>query len=112
MPKRRLEVVILAAGLGTRMKSKTIKVLHAAAGRPIVDYVLDLAEEISDEKPIMVVGYQSRRGEAALRLTSRVRSSGKAARNRARCSAGGGTSPLPRSRRTTQWCWCSPETFL
>ncbi|MGA7615789.1 MAG: bifunctional UDP-N-acetylglucosamine diphosphorylase/glucosamine-1-phosphate N-acetyltransferase GlmU [Thermoanaerobaculia bacterium] len=59
MPKRRLEVVILAAGLGTRMKSKTIKVLHAAAGRPIVDYVLDLAEEISDEKPIMVVGYQS-----------------------------------------------------
>ena len=53
-----LEVVILAAGLGTRMKSATIKILHKAAGRPIIDYVLDLASELCPKPPIMVVGYQ------------------------------------------------------
>jgi bifunctional UDP-N-acetylglucosamine pyrophosphorylase/glucosamine-1-phosphate N-acetyltransferase len=53
-----IEIVILAAGLGTRMKSDTIKILHRAAGRPIIDYVLDLAAEISDRPPIMVVGHQ------------------------------------------------------
>ncbi|MCU1348498.1 MAG: glmU [Acidobacteria bacterium] len=53
-----LEVIILAAGRGTRMKSATSKILHKAAGRPIVDYVLDLASEVSDETPVMIVGYQ------------------------------------------------------
>ena len=53
-----LEVIILAAGLGTRMKSGTIKILHRAAGRPIIDYVLDLASDLCPEPPVMVVGYQ------------------------------------------------------
>ncbi len=53
-----LEVIILAAGLGTRMKSRTIKILHRAAGRPIVDYVLDLASNISSRPPVMVIGHQ------------------------------------------------------
>jgi len=53
-----LDVIILAAGQGTRMKSATIKVLHHAAGRPIIDYVLDLAAEISARPPVMVVGHQ------------------------------------------------------
>ena len=53
-----LDIIILAAGLGTRMKSDTIKILHRAAGRPIIDYVLDLASEISDRPPVMVVGHQ------------------------------------------------------
>jgi bifunctional UDP-N-acetylglucosamine pyrophosphorylase / glucosamine-1-phosphate N-acetyltransferase len=53
-----LEVVILAAGLGTRMKSGTIKILHRAAGRPIIDYVLDLASDLSPRPPVMIVGYQ------------------------------------------------------
>ena len=43
---RNLDVIILAAGQGTRMKSATIKILHAAAGRPIIDYVLDLASAV------------------------------------------------------------------
>ncbi|HVS30487.1 MAG TPA: bifunctional UDP-N-acetylglucosamine diphosphorylase/glucosamine-1-phosphate N-acetyltransferase GlmU [Thermoanaerobaculia bacterium] len=55
---RNLEVVILAAGLGTRMKSSTIKILHRAAGRPIVDYVLDLAAGLSDTPPVLVIGHQ------------------------------------------------------
>jgi bifunctional UDP-N-acetylglucosamine pyrophosphorylase/glucosamine-1-phosphate N-acetyltransferase len=53
-----LDVIILAAGQGTRMKSATIKILHRAAGRPIIDYVLDLAAEIAARPPIMIVGHQ------------------------------------------------------
>jgi len=53
-----VEVVILAAGLGTRMKSDTIKILHQAGGRPIIEYVLDLASKISPNKPVMVIGHQ------------------------------------------------------
>src|SRR5436309_7085578 len=53
-----LEVIILAAGLGTRMKSSTIKILHRAAGRPIIDYVLDLAAAVCPRPPVMVVGHQ------------------------------------------------------
>jgi bifunctional UDP-N-acetylglucosamine pyrophosphorylase/glucosamine-1-phosphate N-acetyltransferase len=53
-----LEVVILAAGLGTRMKSATIKILHHAAGRPIVDYVLDLAADLCPTPPVMIIGHQ------------------------------------------------------
>jgi bifunctional UDP-N-acetylglucosamine pyrophosphorylase/glucosamine-1-phosphate N-acetyltransferase len=40
------------------MKSATIKILHRAAGRPIIDYVLDLAADLSPHPPVMVVGYQ------------------------------------------------------
>lgn len=58
MPRQNLEVIILAAGLGTRMKSATIKILHRAAGRPIIQYVLDLAEQLSDTPPVMVIGHQ------------------------------------------------------
>jgi bifunctional UDP-N-acetylglucosamine pyrophosphorylase / glucosamine-1-phosphate N-acetyltransferase len=53
-----LEVIILAAGLGTRMKSAKIKILHRAAGRPIVDYVLDLARDLCPNPPVMVIGHQ------------------------------------------------------
>lgn len=53
-----LQAIIMAAGLGTRMKSKTAKVLHRAAGRPLIDYVVDLAREICDAPPVVVVGHQ------------------------------------------------------
>ncbi|HEY8848973.1 MAG TPA: sugar phosphate nucleotidyltransferase, partial [Thermoanaerobaculia bacterium] len=53
-----LEVIILAAGLGTRMKSARVKVLHRAAGRPIIDYVVDLATQISDKPPVVIIGHQ------------------------------------------------------
>lgn len=53
-----LEVIVLAAGLGTRMKSSTIKILHRAAGRPIVDYVLDLAGNVCANPPVMIIGHQ------------------------------------------------------
>ena len=53
-----LEVIIMAAGLGTRMKSNTVKVLHRAAGRPIIDYVIDLAAALTNERPVVIVGHQ------------------------------------------------------
>jgi len=61
-----LDVIILAAGLGTRMKSATIKILHRAAGRPIIEYVLELAAQVSDRSPIMVVGHQREAVQASV----------------------------------------------
>ena len=50
-----LEAVILAAGLGTRMRSSLPKVLHRLAGRPLIDYALDLAAGAGAKKPIVVL---------------------------------------------------------
>lgn len=49
--------VILAAGYGTRMKSKLPKVLHPLAGRPLVEWVVSTSESISDRRPVVVVGH-------------------------------------------------------
>jgi bifunctional UDP-N-acetylglucosamine pyrophosphorylase/glucosamine-1-phosphate N-acetyltransferase len=46
--------VILAAGLGTRMKSRSPKVLHPICGRPMLAYVIDAAREATGEKPLVV----------------------------------------------------------
>jgi len=48
-------VVILAAGLGTRMKSRHPKVLHAICGRPMLSYVLAAASAISERRPLVVI---------------------------------------------------------
>jgi bifunctional UDP-N-acetylglucosamine pyrophosphorylase/glucosamine-1-phosphate N-acetyltransferase len=53
-PVRRTVAVILAAGLGTRMKSGVPKVLHPVCGRPMIDYVLDAAVGASDGRPVVV----------------------------------------------------------
>ena len=52
-----LRVVVLAAGEGKRMKSAMIKVLHSAGGRPLIDYVLDLASRLSTGPAVLVVGH-------------------------------------------------------
>jgi len=51
-----LAVVILAAGLGTRMKSDVPKVLHEVCGRPMLAYVIDAALSISPERVVVVTG--------------------------------------------------------
>jgi bifunctional UDP-N-acetylglucosamine pyrophosphorylase/glucosamine-1-phosphate N-acetyltransferase len=53
----RLGVVILAAGQGTRMRSRLPKVLHSIAGRPMVLYALDAVAGLVDSKPVLVVGH-------------------------------------------------------
>jgi bifunctional UDP-N-acetylglucosamine pyrophosphorylase/glucosamine-1-phosphate N-acetyltransferase len=54
-----LTSVILAAGQGTRMHSATPKVLHPLLGRPMIQYCLDTAVEVTGKKPVLVVGYQA-----------------------------------------------------
>ncbi len=48
-------VAVLAAGKGTRMRSQRPKVLHELAGRPLIDYVLDLALATAPRERIVVV---------------------------------------------------------
>jgi len=50
-------IVILAAGQSTRMKSELPKVLHHLAGKPMVQYAVESAAELTSEKPLLVVGY-------------------------------------------------------
>lgn len=52
-----LNIVILAAGKGTRMHSDRPKVLHALAGRSLVGHVIDCAERLSPQKIVVVHGY-------------------------------------------------------
>lgn len=52
-------VVVLAAGQGTRMKSALPKVLHEIAGRPMVEYVLAVAESLDPATLSLVVGHQA-----------------------------------------------------
>ncbi len=56
MTDRPLIAVILAAGLGTRMKSTLPKVLHPLAGKPLLRHVLDLANQLTAETLAVVVG--------------------------------------------------------
>jgi bifunctional UDP-N-acetylglucosamine pyrophosphorylase/glucosamine-1-phosphate N-acetyltransferase len=53
-------VVILAAGLGTRMKSRQAKVLHRAGGKTLVEHVVATAAQLApSERIFVVVGHQS-----------------------------------------------------
>lgn len=52
-------VVILAAGMGTRMKSDVHKVLHKICGRTMVEHVLTQVSQVQPEKIITVVGHDA-----------------------------------------------------
>jgi bifunctional UDP-N-acetylglucosamine pyrophosphorylase/glucosamine-1-phosphate N-acetyltransferase len=49
--------VILAAGKGTRMKSKLYKVLHPVAGKPMVDHVLTSVNDAGIDQVVTIVGH-------------------------------------------------------
>ena len=51
--------VILAAGMGTRMKSSKAKVLHEIIGRPMVMYVVETAKKVVGNNVVLVVGNQA-----------------------------------------------------
>jgi UDP-N-acetylglucosamine diphosphorylase/glucosamine-1-phosphate N-acetyltransferase len=55
----KIAIVILAAGLGTRMKSNKAKVLHKVCGRPMVNYVAETASKIAGNNVVLVVGHQA-----------------------------------------------------
>ena len=52
-----LAVVILAAGEGTRMRSEKHKVLHEAAGRPLLEHILRAIDPLNPEHVVVVVGF-------------------------------------------------------
>lgn len=61
-----LHVVVLAAGKGTRLRSRLPKVLHRVGGRAIIDWVLDAAQALGPSSLIVVVGHEAARVRAHL----------------------------------------------
>jgi bifunctional UDP-N-acetylglucosamine pyrophosphorylase/glucosamine-1-phosphate N-acetyltransferase len=55
--KEKMNIVILAAGMGKRMRSDLPKVLHPIAGRPLLAHVLDRARSLSPARLVVVYGH-------------------------------------------------------
>ena len=66
-----LDVVIMAAGKGTRMKSLLPKVLHRIAGRSLLQHVTDTAAALCARRVVVVTGHGAAEVEAACRTTPR-----------------------------------------
>src|SRR6185503_5792949 len=60
-----LDIIVLAAGLGKRMRSELPKVLHPLAGRPLLAHVLQAARTLSPRKIVVVHGHGAERVRAA-----------------------------------------------
>lgn len=56
MPDTPVAALILAAGLGTRMKSARPKVMHKLAGRPMVSHLLETVDQLAPERIAVVIG--------------------------------------------------------
>ena len=61
-----MNVVVLAAGLGKRMRSDRPKVLHALAGRPLIAHVLDTVRSLSPVRIVVVHGHGGEAVRAAV----------------------------------------------
>ena len=70
--KNKVAVVILAAGMGTRMKSDKAKVLHEVQGRPMIHYVVETARKIAGDDVILVVGNQAQEVRAIISNTAEL----------------------------------------
>jgi len=57
MKNTKLNIIILAAGKGTRMHASKPKVLHEIGGKPILAHVIQCAKQLAPEKIIVVYGY-------------------------------------------------------
>jgi len=96
-----LSVVVLAAGQGTRMKSRRAKLLHPVCGVPMVSWVARAARALRPDRLIAVVGYQGDEVRAALSdlcdvfvVQNEQRGTGHAVLRAARALAGLGESTL------------------
>ena len=58
--------IILAAGKGTRMKSKLYKVLHPVCGKPMVEHIMNRVEEINPNEVVTIVGHGAQEVKAQL----------------------------------------------
>ena len=61
-----VDVVIMAAGKGTRMKSRLPKVLHLLAGRALLQHVVDTAGQLSARQVVVITGHGAMEVEAAV----------------------------------------------
>jgi bifunctional UDP-N-acetylglucosamine pyrophosphorylase/glucosamine-1-phosphate N-acetyltransferase len=61
-----IDILILAAGLGTRMRSDLAKVLHRLDGRPLINHVCRTAIALAPRKIYVVIGHQSEEVKAAV----------------------------------------------
>ena len=73
MKKTGVAAIILAAGLGKRMKSDIPKVLHPVVGKPMLFYPLEVVKGLGIEKVILIVGHKA--GEVIHALNSELRTS-------------------------------------
>ncbi len=102
-----INVVILAAGLGTRMKSKRAKVLHRAGGLTLIEHVVQAAGAIAPaSNATVVVGHQADQVRALLapsgvRFVDQTEQKGTGHALLA-CRA--------RSPPSLDWWWCSMAT--
>jgi bifunctional UDP-N-acetylglucosamine pyrophosphorylase/glucosamine-1-phosphate N-acetyltransferase len=67
-----LAAIVLAAGQGTRMRSRLPKVLHPLAGRPLIHHVLGLLADLQASPIVVVTGHGAEAVEAALDSTAVV----------------------------------------
>ncbi|MES2952352.1 MAG: bifunctional UDP-N-acetylglucosamine diphosphorylase/glucosamine-1-phosphate N-acetyltransferase GlmU [Pseudomonadota bacterium] len=65
LEQQAIDVVIMAAGKGTRMKSSLPKVLHPLAGRPLLRHVLDTAHALRARQAVVVTGHGAIEVEAS-----------------------------------------------
>ena len=65
-----VDVVIMAAGKGTRMKSRLPKVLHRLAGRSLVQHVVDAAKALQARQAVVITGHGATEVEAALAMNT------------------------------------------
>jgi bifunctional UDP-N-acetylglucosamine pyrophosphorylase/glucosamine-1-phosphate N-acetyltransferase len=61
-----VDVVVMAAGKGTRMKSQRPKVLHRLAGRALAQHVIDSAARLSARSVVVITGHEAERVETGL----------------------------------------------
>ena len=54
-----IDVVIMAAGKGTRMKSALPKVLHRLGGKPLLQHVIDTAAQLNARQAVVITGHES-----------------------------------------------------
>ena len=61
-----MEIVVLAAGKGTRMHSDAPKVMHKIGGKPMLEHVLDTANELNPTRIHVVIGFGGEMVQSAM----------------------------------------------
>src|SRR5215212_1541423 len=71
-PMTAVDVVIMAAGQGTRMKSRLPKVLHRLGGRPLAQHVIDTVAQLDARSVIVITGHGAEQVEQSLAASAKA----------------------------------------